>query len=177
MASHIYQTTHLEALFYFTFVTGRFSVFLGVLFVKRYNFCNALKPGTKFFGKLEWELWICPIKSTFFFGWHLFYCCGFTVIVAFLCVLFLLRILLLIILSLWGFTDFLRKNLNGYVCKANKHQSCSLRTADVSPRSWPLRDASRGGKRNVLQRRWARRNVCRSQAISYATSKRSFIEK
>ena len=33
----------------------------------------------------------------------------------------------------------------------------SLRTADVSPRSSPLRE-------NVPQRRWARRNVCRSQA-------------
>ena len=38
----------------------------------------------------------------------------------------------------------------------------SLRTADVSPRSSPLRNVSRGG--NVPQRRWARRNVCRSQA-------------
>ena len=43
----------------------------------------------------------------------------------------------------------------------------SLRTTDVSPRSSPLRDVSRGGSfsRNVPQRRSARRNVCRSQAI------------
>ena len=40
-------------------------------------------------------------------------------------------------------------------------QAASLRTpAGVSPRSLPLRDVSR----NVPQRRWARRNVCRSQA-------------
>ena len=38
----------------------------------------------------------------------------------------------------------------------------SLRTADVSPRLSPLRDVS--SSRNVRQRRWARRSVCRSQA-------------
>ena len=41
----------------------------------------------------------------------------------------------------------------------------SLRTADVSPRSSLLRDVSRGfSSQNVPQWRWARRNVCRSQA-------------
>ena len=41
----------------------------------------------------------------------------------------------------------------------------SLRTADVSPHSSPRRDVSRGSSsQNVPQRRWARRNVCRSQA-------------
>ena len=39
-----------------------------------------------------------------------------------------------------------------------RRRSVSLRTADVSPRSSPLRDVSR----NVPQRRWARRNVCHS---------------
>ena len=41
----------------------------------------------------------------------------------------------------------------------------SLRTADVSPRSSPLRDVPR----NDSQRRWARRNVCRSQASEQDT--------
>ena len=66
----------------------------------------------------------------------------------------------------------------------------SLRTADVSPRSSPLRDVSRGGtqlakrpsmamsqeamseeelnSQNVPQWRWARRNVCRSQATTHS---------
>ena len=38
----------------------------------------------------------------------------------------------------------------------------SLRTADVSPGSSPLRDVSR----NVPQRRWARRNACRRSQAS-----------
>ena len=37
----------------------------------------------------------------------------------------------------------------------------SLRTADISPRSLPLRDTT---KRNITQRWWVRRNVCHSQA-------------
>ena len=61
----------------------------------------------------------------------------------------------------------------------------SLRTADVSPRSSPLRDVSRGGTQlakrpsmamseeelnlqNVPQWRSARRNVCRSQATTHS---------
>ena len=66
----------------------------------------------------------------------------------------------------------------------------NLRTADVSPRSSPRRDVSRGGTQlakrpsmamseeamseeelnlqNVPQWRWARRNVCRSQATTHS---------
>ena len=41
-------------------------------------------------------------------------------------------------------------------------------TEHASPRLSPLRDVSRGGSssRNVPQRRWARTNVCRSQATT-----------
>ena len=60
------------------------------------------------------------------------------------------------------------------------HRFTSLRTADVSPRLSPLRNVSRGGTsfllaRNVPQRRWARRNVCRSQATVLRKSVRFFI--
>ena len=107
--SSIYQTTHLEALLFILvirfFLCDRSALSVSWGFIRqKVQFLQCFKPVTRLFWKLEWELWICPIKSTFFFGLHLFYCCGFTVIVAFLCVLFLLRILLLIILSLWGFT-------------------------------------------------------------------------
>ena len=101
------KTRFLVAGFYCIVTFGFF--FLAFLSVswgflrQKVQFLQRFKAVKKLFWKLEWELWICPIKSTFFFGLHLFYCCGFTVIVAFLCVLFLLRILLLIILSLWGF--------------------------------------------------------------------------
>ena len=44
--------------------------------------------------------------------------------------------------------------------KILEEECCSLRTADVSPCSSQLRDVSR----NVPRRRWARRNVCLSQA-------------
>ena len=69
--SGIYQTTHLEALFYFSdqifplWAVGC-QCFLG-FYSSKGQFMQCFKPVTKLFWKLEWELWICSIKSKVFF--------------------------------------------------------------------------------------------------------------
>ena len=70
----------------------------------------------------------------------------------------------------WGLTWSRLKNRSWWILPWKRYpkirnqdlrrECCSLRTADVSPCSSQLRDVSR----NVPRRRWARRNVCLSQA-------------
>ena len=66
--SGIYQTTDLEALFYFSdqifplWPVGS-QWFLGS-YSSKGQFLQCFKPVTRLFWKLEWELWICPINAS-----------------------------------------------------------------------------------------------------------------